>query len=57
MLRNLGFTEILIIVLVILLLFGAAKLPQLGKAVGETMREFRKSVKGEDAGHDDDKKA
>lgn len=42
---KLGMTEILLIVGVALLIFGPAKLPQLGKAVGETMREFKKSMK------------
>lgn len=42
---RLGLTEILLIVVVILLFFGAAKLPQLTKAVGQSVREFKKSVK------------
>jgi sec-independent protein translocase protein TatA len=42
---KLGMTEILLIVGVALLIFGPSKLPQLGKAVGETMREFKKSMK------------
>ncbi|HEY3367265.1 MAG TPA: twin-arginine translocase TatA/TatE family subunit [Symbiobacteriaceae bacterium] len=55
MLRNLGFGEIALILLIILVLFGATKLPQLGKAVGETMKEFRKGVKGDEPGSDDKK--
>ncbi|MDF2627015.1 MAG: twin-arginine translocation protein TatA/E family subunit [Symbiobacteriaceae bacterium] len=42
---KLGMTEILLIVGAALLIFGPSKLPQLGKAVGETMREFKKSMK------------
>lgn len=42
---KLGMTEILLILGVALLIFGPSKLPQLGKAVGETMREFKKSMK------------
>lgn len=42
---RLGFWEILLILLAIVLIFGAAKLPQLGKAVGESIREFKKSVR------------
>lgn len=45
---RLGFWEILLILLGIVLIFGAAKLPQLGKAVGESIREFKKSVKDDD---------
>lgn len=43
--RNLGALEIGLIVLVIVLIFGAGKLPQLGRAVGDTIREFKKSMK------------
>lgn len=43
-----SLTEILIIVLVIALIFGAAKLPKLGRSVGETIREFKKSFKDDD---------
>jgi len=49
MFRNLGFSEILIIALVIVLLFGAAKLPQLARGMGDSIKEFRKAVKEEDA--------
>jgi sec-independent protein translocase protein TatA len=40
---GLGMGELLIILLIVVLLFGASKLPQLGKALGETMRNFKKS--------------
>jgi len=46
MLGRLGPLELGIIVLIVLLLFGAARLPQLGAAVGKTMREFRKGMHG-----------
>jgi len=49
MLGRLGFWEILIIALVIVLLFGASKLPQLARGVGDSIKEFRKAVKEEDA--------
>lgn len=45
MFGRLGFTELLLILAVLVLIFGATKLPQLGKAVGESIREFKKSVK------------
>lgn len=44
---NLHFWEILLIVLVVVLLFGAAKLPQLGGALGKSIREFRRGKTGE----------
>ncbi|MEN2999365.1 MAG: twin-arginine translocase TatA/TatE family subunit [Acidilobaceae archaeon] len=40
--------ELLIILLIILILFGASRLPQLAKALGESMREFKKAVSGEE---------
>ena len=45
MFGNLGAGEILIIVLVILLLFGAKKIPELAQGLGKGMREFKKSLK------------
>jgi len=43
---NLGFGEIALIIFVALLLFGPKKLPELGKAAGNTLREFKKATKG-----------
>lgn len=45
MFGNLGATEIILIVLVILLLFGAKKIPELAQGLGKGMREFKKAVK------------
>ena len=39
---GLGFGEIGLILLILVLLFGAKKLPQLGKGMGEAVREFKK---------------
>lgn len=55
MFRNLGPMELLLILLVVVLIFGSAKLPQLGRAMGESIREFKKSVKQES--DDQDKQA
>lgn len=41
-------SELLIVFAVILLLFGATRLPQLGKALGEGMKNFKKGLAGED---------
>jgi sec-independent protein translocase protein TatA len=45
MLRNIGSTELLVILLVAVVIFGAAKLPQLGRSLGEGIKEFKKSIK------------
>ena len=42
-----GFTELLIILFIIILIFGASKLPQLGAGLGEGIKNFKKSIKGE----------
>lgn len=41
-----GIGELVILLAIILLLFGASRLPGLGKALGETIREFKKAWKG-----------
>lgn len=46
MFNKIGPTEILVILAVALLIFGPAKLPQLGRSMGETIKEFKKSMKG-----------
>ena len=40
---SLGFTEILLIVVVVLLLFGAKRIPELAKALGRASREYKKA--------------
>ena len=40
----LGFTEMLVIFIVALLVFGSKKLPELGKSLGKGIREFRKAT-------------
>jgi len=46
---NLGFGELLLIFLVVLLVFGASKVPQLGDALGRGIRNFKRSMSGDDA--------
>ena len=48
LLWNLGGTEIILIVLVILLLFGGRKIPELMKGLGKGIREFKDASKGVD---------
>ncbi|MCM3761085.1 twin-arginine translocase TatA/TatE family subunit [Alkalihalobacillus oceani] len=52
---GLGAGSIAIIALVALLIFGPKKLPELGKAAGNTLREFKHATKGL-ADEEDDKK-
>jgi sec-independent protein translocase protein TatA len=42
---NLGATEIIIIVLVVLLFFGAKKIPELMQGLGKGIREFKKATR------------
>ena len=45
MLSNIGTTELIIIALIIILLFGGRKIPEFIKGVGEAIKEFRKASK------------
>ena len=45
MLQSVGVTEWLIIALIVVLLFGGKKIPELFKGLGEAIREFKKSSK------------
>lgn len=44
---GLGAPELIIILVILLLLFGGAKLPQLSRSIGQSMREIRKGVEGD----------
>ena len=46
--ENIGFGEILIVVLILILLFGGKKIPELAKGLGQGIRSFKKALKGED---------
>ncbi len=45
---NFGATEIILILLVVVLLFGGRKIPELMKGLGQGMKEFKKASKQED---------
>jgi len=47
-----GPTELLLIVLIIVIIFGARRLPELGKSLGEGIRNFKKSIGGKDKDED-----
>ncbi len=42
---NLGFTELLIIVALITILFGAKRIPQIAKGIGKGVHDFKKEIK------------
>ena len=45
---GLGTTEILLIILVVAVLFGARRLPELGKGLGQGLRGFKNALSGKD---------
>jgi sec-independent protein translocase protein TatA len=45
---KLGLGELLVILVIVLVLFGANKLPQIGAGLGQSIRGFKKALNGED---------
>ncbi|GAB7141197.1 twin-arginine translocase TatA/TatE family subunit [Deferribacterales bacterium RsTz2092] len=45
---GIGSHQILIVLLVVAVLFGASRLPSLGRGLGEAIRNFKKGLNGED---------
>lgn len=45
MLSNIGVPGLILIVILALIIFGPKKLPEMGRAVGQTLREFKKSTR------------
>jgi sec-independent protein translocase protein TatA len=48
MLGSLGPTELILILLIVIIIFGARKLPDLGKSIGEGIKNFKKSMNTKD---------
>jgi sec-independent protein translocase protein TatA len=46
---GLGMQELLVILLIIVVLFGATRLPQIGRGLGEAIRNFKKGVKADES--------
>jgi sec-independent protein translocase protein TatA len=46
---GLGHWELLIILIVVMIIFGAGKLPQIGAGLGQSIRNFKKNVSGVEA--------
>jgi len=53
---GLGMQELIIILVIVVVLFGATRLPQVGEGVGKMITNFRKSMKTAGEPTDDDKK-
>ena len=52
---NLGPTELIIILVIVLVLFGRTRLPKLARSMGQASKEFKKGVKDSDKAADEDK--
>jgi sec-independent protein translocase protein TatA len=46
---GIGFTELMVILVIVLVIFGAGKLPQIGSGLGKAIRGFKEGVAGKDA--------
>ena len=55
MFGSLGWQEVLVILVLVLLLFGAKRLPEMGRSLGQAMREFKQSISG--LGEEDNRSA
>jgi sec-independent protein translocase protein TatA len=51
---NIGPLEVAIVAIIALIIFGPKRLPELGKSLGDGMREFKASISGENDDDDDD---
>jgi len=47
---GMGVQELLLILLIALVLFGGSKIPELGRSLGQAIREFKRGVESPDAG-------
>ena len=51
---NIGFPEIVVLLVLALIIFGPKRLPELGKSLGKGIREFRGSISGENDEDEDE---
>ncbi len=51
---NLGAPELIVLLLIVLLLFGGAKLPKLARGLGQSIKEFKKAQESDSNEKDDD---
>jgi sec-independent protein translocase protein TatA len=52
---SLGLPELLIILVIVIVIFGAKKLPDLGKSLGESIKNFKGSISNKDKDNPDEK--
>lgn len=52
---NLGPTELIIILVIVLVLFGSTRLPKLARSMGQASKEFKKGINDGDTSADEDK--
>lgn len=52
---GLGMPELIVILVIFLLIFGATKLPEIGKSIGKTISEFKKGMREIDSDKEDKK--
>jgi sec-independent protein translocase protein TatA len=55
MFGSLGLPELLVILVIVIIIFGAGRLPQLGRGLGEGIQNFRSGLRGEDKKADEKK--
>ncbi|MBI1953217.1 MAG: twin-arginine translocase TatA/TatE family subunit [Candidatus Omnitrophica bacterium] len=56
-LQNIGLPELLVVLVIVLLLFGAKRLPEIARGLGKSIQEFKKGVKEIERDVNDEKKA
>jgi sec-independent protein translocase protein TatA len=49
---GLGFPEILLILVIVVLIFGTSRIPELGKGLGQGIKNFKSAIKGDGDGED-----
>jgi sec-independent protein translocase protein TatA len=57
LLGSLGFQELLLIFLIVLVIFGATKIPALGRGLGEGIRNFKRGLKNDEPAALEDRRA
>lgn len=55
MLPNIGWGELMLVFLIVLLLFGARRLPEIGRSIGKAIQSFKKGISEESDTQEEDK--